>query len=257
MAQGVILGQTPNTNNLLPLDGSRAMTGRLQANGGITISAGSGPAILNTSPSSRNLNIALGDVTVATYASDSVTFNKLLDLVNNGLRNVSQIYNSDDQSFVIRVTDNSTITCTVGSTPTITISNTKITNNVPIAMSNQKITGLANGIADTDAATVGQVKTLLSNQIPYIIHSSGNCIVSPTSAYLYKDGGNNVSYRFTDDEANIIASWLNINHNTSAWPILNLYSVDGKSIGEVDIKSELVIFTISQNYVGTVLYYWN
>lgn len=29
MAQGVILGQTPNTNNLLPLDGSRAMTGSL------------------------------------------------------------------------------------------------------------------------------------------------------------------------------------------------------------------------------------
>lgn len=29
MANGVILGQTPNTNNLLPLDGSRAMTGAL------------------------------------------------------------------------------------------------------------------------------------------------------------------------------------------------------------------------------------
>ena len=29
MAHGVILGQTPNTNNLLPLDGSRAMTGAL------------------------------------------------------------------------------------------------------------------------------------------------------------------------------------------------------------------------------------
>lgn len=32
MAHGVILGQTPNTNNLLPLDGSRSMTGALNMN---------------------------------------------------------------------------------------------------------------------------------------------------------------------------------------------------------------------------------
>lgn len=54
MAQGVILGQTPNTNNLLPLDGSRAMTGSLNMG-----------------------NHKITNVANGTNANDAVNFNQL------------------------------------------------------------------------------------------------------------------------------------------------------------------------------------
>lgn len=231
MAQGVILGQTPNTNNLLPLDGSRAMTGTLQANAGILVGK------INDSPHSNIYTSPGQSLLVNSYNT--------LSLVNTSTdNNITRIDFTGDST-------SKKISFTISNVPSLVLRPSSI------SVENNRITNLADGTSDTDAATVGQVKTLLSNQIPYIIHSSGNCIVSPTSAYLYKNSGNKVSYRFTDDEANIIASWLNINHNTSAWPILNLYSAHGKNIGKVDMESESVIFTISLNYVGTVLYYWN
>lgn len=54
MAHGVILGQTPNTNNLLPLDGSRAMTGSLNMG-----------------------NHKITNVANGTNANDAVNFNQL------------------------------------------------------------------------------------------------------------------------------------------------------------------------------------
>ena len=77
MANGVILGQTLNTNNLLPLDGSKAMTGDLNLNN---------HKITNVATPTNNNDVANksyvdnnrgGNIAVLhnTTSSDSISFN--------------------------------------------------------------------------------------------------------------------------------------------------------------------------------------
>lgn len=77
MAHGVILGQTPNTNNLLPLDGSKAMTGDLNLNNHkitnvATPTNNSDVANKSYVDDNRGANIA---VKHNTTSSDSISFN--------------------------------------------------------------------------------------------------------------------------------------------------------------------------------------
>lgn len=131
MANGVILGQTPNTNNLLPLDGSRAMTGTLQANAGILVGK------KNDAPYSNIYTSPGQSLLVNSYNT--------LSLVNRSTdNNITRIDFSSDST-------SENISFTISNAPSL------ILRPSSISAEKNRIINLDDGTNDTDAATVGQV----------------------------------------------------------------------------------------------------
>lgn len=99
-------------------------------------------------------------------------------LENSIISNESIRVNSNNPSGAIQLAINNSDKFTLNPTQTILSSN--LLMNGSIAMSNNKITNLANGTADTDAATVGQLNAAVVNagMIVENVSNSGRIIVS-------------------------------------------------------------------------------
>lgn len=78
---------------------------------------------------------------------------------------------SDSDSFTLSIVKGTT------NPNRIVLTNNVTTFSRPIAMNDNKIIGLADGTADTDAATVGQVNAAIANVGPQYAHPTGNTYI--------------------------------------------------------------------------------
>lgn len=106
-------------------------------------------------------NMMLGSLNMNSNQIINIT-----NLVTNGQMQLRVQQDTDETPLIIRKGS-------VGAN-TILLTNTQTTFDKPIAMSNNKITGLANGTAATDAATVGQVNAAIASAGPQYVHPTGN-----------------------------------------------------------------------------------
>lgn len=136
MAYGSILNKETDISNLLPIDGSKAMTGLLQANGGILV----GKA--NDSPHSNIYTSSGQSLLVNSYNTLSLV-NKAKD---NSITRIDFFGDSTSKK----------ISFTVANFPSLVLRPSSI------SAENNRITNLADGTADTDAATVGQLNAAVA-----------------------------------------------------------------------------------------------
>lgn len=151
MAHGVILGQSiPDlNNNYLALDGSNAMTGKLKANGGLTIENSTHTINLFTN-TNNPLSIAYNNP----YGRPQINASNLWLNSNNIVSGQINLGFNNSQKFLVE--------------------NDEVSTFVPLNMRNYKIVNLANGVADTDAATVGQLNAAVASSGPQYDHPTGN-----------------------------------------------------------------------------------
>ena len=97
MANGVILGQTLNTNGLLPLDGSRSMTGALNMNNQKIVNVSNGTNAndaVNFSQLSTKLNTSGGTLTGQINMGNNKITNVATPTNNNDVANKSYVDNN-------------------------------------------------------------------------------------------------------------------------------------------------------------------
>lgn len=233
MAHGVILGQSiPDlNNNYLALDGSNAMTGTLQANAGILVGQANNSPRSNiyTSPGQRLL--------INSYNT--------LSLVNRS---------KDDNITRIDFTGDSTskkISFTISNIPSLVL------RPRVISAENNRITNLADGTSDTDAATVGQLNAAVANNVSFITASNDDrsgVIISPTSLYVWMDNTlDSTSKNFTK-EYNIINKWYNLSgllsHNKTQIDLTGNNGSSEKTIGWVKFSENNFEVHIDTVYCG-------
>lgn len=215
MAHGGILGQTPNLNNLLPLDGSRSMTGKLQADAGI---------ITGESSTSRIYNLTSRTITGS--GGNHLTFNS------------PQIFRFNiDGTIAMDLSDD--------------------LNEITLSLRNNRITNLADGTSDTDAATVGQLNAAVANNISFITASNDDqsgVIISPTSLYVWMDDTlASTSKNFTK-EYNIINKWYNLSgllsHDKTQIDLTGNNGSSEKTIGWVKFSENNFEVYIDTVYCG-------
>lgn len=96
-------------------------------------------------------------------------------------------------------------------------------------MSKHKITNLANGTADTDAATIGQLNAAVASNIVAIFgdnEEDSGVVIGPTCLYVWMDSTlNGWTKRFRGDSYTTINKWYNLS---------GLYS---KGITQLDLST--------------------
>ena len=151
MAHGAILGQSiPDLQNTyLALDGSNSMTGTLRADGGITINNRASELSLfpNTSRSFKVYDDS-------SYGTSIAVSNTLWITSNNS--------------------QNGTIGFKFNSADTFVIKLNEIRMGANLNINSNKIINLADGTADTDAATVGQLNAAVANVITILSDTPNN-----------------------------------------------------------------------------------
>lgn len=177
MANGVILGQTLNTNNLLPLDGSRAMTGALNMD------------------SHKITNVANG-----TNANDAVNFNQL----NTSTIQASRISGVLGTSNIPNLAASKITSGTFANARIPNLDASKITSGIlPVARGGTGVSSLedlgSNFIRKTTLSVSGSMSFFGDNGIsdlPFLLKASPSSTLSieygGTTSYIFND--NNYSY---------------------------------------------------------------
>lgn len=100
-----------------------------------------------------------------------------LNMTDQGIIDVTLLSSQNNMQLITTSdSDSHALTIVKGTTNRnrIILTNNVTTFQKPIAMSNNKITNLADGTANTDAATVGQLNTVVANVGPQYAHPIGN-----------------------------------------------------------------------------------
>ena len=173
MAHGTILGQSiPDlNNNYLALDGSNSMTGRLNANGGIEI------------PSTTEIRMPY---------NTSDEFKMFLD------SQIPTIKSSD----LLNIETIGVLNLVINNVVKLLASSKGLTMYDQLSMSSNKITKLADGTADTDAATVGQLNAAVANVGPQYAHPTGNASIDFYGFNIYVKQDVPVNAIFGSNEQN-------------------------------------------------------
>lgn len=124
-------------------------------------------------------------------------------------------------------------------------------------MGNNKITNLANGTANMDAATVGQLNAAVANKIVAVFgrnDEQSGIVIGPTCLYVWKDNSLLSTSQGFDDHYTTINRWYNLsglyNKGITELSLLSYGSAGSTVIGEVNIAKATFIVRISTTYCG-------
>ena len=124
-------------------------------------------------------------------------------------------------------------------------------------MGKHKITNLANGTANTDAATVGQLNAAVASNIVAIFGNNdekSGVVIGPTCLYVWKDSTLLSSTQGFDSEYATINKWYNLsglyNKGINKLDLLASSGTNTKTIGSVSISNSSFSVNISTTYCG-------
>lgn len=245
MAHGAILGQ--KLEDALLVDGSKSMQANLNMN-----------------------NHKITNVTNGTSNADAVNYSQLqtklslsggtmtgpINMGNNKITNVANAVNNTDAVNLRQMNstlNNYATTAQLGNYLPLSGG----TLNGQLNMNNSKITGLADGTKDTDAATVGQVNAAVaSNVVAVFGHNDeqSGIVIGPTCLYVWKDSTLSSTSANFDSKYATINKWYNLsglyNKGITELDLLAPSGTNTRKIGSVDISNSSLIVNITTTYCG-------